>query len=75
MNKNLGIYIHIPFCFSKCYYCDFVSFTNKNENIISNYIDSLCQEILQNIDILSNCDIKSIYFGGGTPSFIDSKYI
>lgn len=75
MNRKIGIYIHIPFCLSKCYYCDFVSFTNQKEDMIEKYIDALCQEILQNIDILSNCDIQSIYFGGGTPSFIDSKYI
>ncbi len=74
MNKEIGIYIHIPFCVSKCYYCDFVSYTNEN-NMIESYINALCKEILDNADILSEYKIKSIYFGGGTPSFIDSKYI
>lgn len=75
MNKNIGIYIHIPFCERKCHYCDFISFENKEEDCISKYIDSVCNEILQKADILSEYNINTIYFGGGTPSYIDSKYI
>ena len=75
MKKELGVYIHIPFCISKCHYCDFTSFSNNNECIIKNYIDALCNEILLSSEILSLSNIKSIYFGGGTPSYIDSKYI
>lgn len=74
MNKDIGIYIHIPFCISKCYYCDFVSYENKDQ-YISKYIDSLCNEILNNSEILCEYNIKSVYIGGGTPSYIDSKYI
>ncbi|MEG1705410.1 MAG: radical SAM family heme chaperone HemW [Clostridia bacterium] len=74
MNKDIGIYIHIPFCTSKCYYCDFVSYCNKDE-YIQTYVDSLCNEILENSDILNEYNIISIYIGGGTPSYIDSKYI
>lgn len=72
--KNISIYIHIPFCRSKCYYCDFYSCA-KEENIVNNYIDSVCKEILDNSDILINYNIETIYFGGGTPSYIDIKYI
>lgn len=74
MRENIGIYIHIPFCYKRCFYCDFVSFENK-EDIIEEYIDALCMEIIQNAEILSEYTISTIYFGGGTPSFIDSKYI
>lgn len=74
MNKDIGIYIHIPFCTSKCFYCDFTSYCNKEEQI-EEYIDSVCNEILQNIEILSQYNITTVYFGGGTPSYIDSKYI
>lgn len=74
MNKNISIYVHIPFCFSKCYYCDFNSYSGK-ENLIEDYIDSLCKEIISNSEILTEYTISTIYFGGGTPSFIDSKYI
>ena len=70
-NKEVGIYIHIPFCKKKCYYCDFVSYCNK-DNLIENYIKAVKKEIqMQNIQ----SQITTIYIGGGTPSYIDSKYI
>lgn len=74
MRKNIGIYIHIPFCKKKCFYCDFVSYENK-ENLIQEYIDAVCLEILQNAEILSEYNISTIYFGGGTPSLIKAEYI
>lgn len=74
MRENIGIYIHIPFCKKKCFYCDFVSYENK-ENLIQEYIDTVCLEILQNAEILSEYNISTIYFGGGTPSLIKVEYI
>lgn len=74
MRENIGIYIHIPFCTKKCFYCDFVSYENK-ENLIQEYIDTVCLEILQNAEILSEYNISTIYFGGGTPSLIKVEYI
>mgnify|MGYP004601622119 FL=1 len=74
MRENIGIYIHIPFCKKKCFYCDFVSDENK-ENLIQEYIDTVCLEILQNAEILSEYNISTIYFGGGTPSLIKVEYI
>ena len=73
--KDLGIYIHIPFCKSKCFYCDFYSrpdCTNKN---IEEYIDTICMELLANSELLQERNITTVYFGGGTPSLIDAKYI
>ena len=70
-NKEIGIYVHIPFCKRKCHYCDFVSYSNKDEKI-EEYMQTLKKEIeLQNI----KSSITTIYIGGGTPSYIDSKYI
>lgn len=74
MRENIGIYIHIPFCKKKCFYCDFVSYENK-DNLIQEYIDAVCLEILQNAEILSEYNISTIYFGGGTPSLIKAEYI
>lgn len=74
MRENIGIYIHIPFCKKKCFYCDFVSYENK-DNLIQEYIDAVCLEILQNAEILSEYNISTIYFGGGTPSLIKVEYI
>lgn len=71
-NKELGIYIHIPFCKSKCYYCDFISYTDKC-NQIEEYIQEIIKEMKQ-YD-LSNYNVTTIYIGGGTPSFIDEIYI
>lgn len=70
--KKLGIYIHIPFCKQKCSYCDFISFAGKEE-CIQEYIESLKKEI-ENFDN-DNYEVDTIYIGGGTPSFIDSKNI
>ena len=73
MNNELGIYVHIPFCKRKCYYCDFISYTNKSENLIKKYVDELKREIQEyNFD---KYNVTTIYIGGGTPSCIDSKYI
>ena len=70
-NKQIGIYVHIPFCKQKCYYCDFVSYCNKDD-LIEKYIQAVKKEIqLQNIEQ----EINTIYIGGGTPSYIDAKYI
>ena len=70
-NKEIGIYVHIPFCKRKCHYCDFVSYSNK-ESKIEKYIQAVKKEIeFQNIKSL----ITTVYIGGGTPSYIDSKYI
>ena len=70
--KELGIYIHIPFCKQKCYYCDFVSFSNKEEHI-EKYVETLKREI-DSYD-LSKYNITTIYIGGGTPSRIPSEKI
>ena len=70
-NKEIGIYVHIPFCKQKCYYCDFVSYSN-NDGKIKDYVEAVKKEIeLQNI----KSQITTIYIGGGTPSYINSKYI
>lgn len=81
--KDIGIYVHIPFCKHKCYYCDFISYANK-ESLVERYINVLIREITDvatgnrldyenGIDELFN--VNTIYIGGGTPSFIESKYI
>lgn len=70
--KQIGLYIHIPFCMHKCDYCDFVSFAKKDE-YIEPYIQQVIKEIKQ--EKLEQYRITTIYIGGGTPSFIPSKYI
>lgn len=71
--EKVGCYIHIPFCNKKCYYCDFCAYMNV-ENRIDNYINNLLREIELYQEKLC-VEIDSIYIGGGTPSYIDGKYI
>lgn len=81
--KQIGLYIHIPFCKQKCSYCDFCSYANK-ESFIKRYIQCVLKEIIEvgnnnKIDFENGKDdlfsVKTIYIGGGTPSLIESKYI
>ncbi len=65
-----GLYIHIPFCLTKCNYCDFVSFTNISQNIPV-YIDALIDESSEYAGFC--CD--SVFIGGGTPTCIDAGEI
>lgn len=70
--KEIGIYVHIPFCKSKCYYCDFASFADKDE-LIDRYVKAVKSEIYHRQS--EEYIIKTIYIGGGTPSYIPEKYI
>ena len=81
--KEIGLYVHIPFCRQRCYYCDFVSYANKFD-IVEEYIQCLKKEIIQYANenrIMSEHGleprnvINTIYIGGGTPSSIDENYI
>lgn len=71
VNKEMGIYVHIPFCKRKCDYCDFISYSNKDLKI-EEYIEAVKKEI-ELLKIKST--ITTVYIGGGTPSYIESKYI
>lgn len=70
--KEVGIYVHIPFCIRKCDYCDFVSF-EKSSSKFNDYVNSVLWEIDNYKDNSFNVD--TIYFGGGTPSVLDAEYI
>lgn len=74
VRKPLGIYVHIPFCARKCNYCDFLSW-NKSEDVQREYMRALVREIKLGRDEFRGYSVETIYIGGGTPSFIDSKYI
>jgi len=80
----LGVYLHIPFCQTKCHYCDFVSGPFL-ETWINPYVDALKKEIQQTDQVLRRVQIRpalisplvvdSIYFGGGTPSTLEARRI
>lgn len=61
-----GVYIHIPFCKTRCSYCDFYTQTNSAQK--EAYIEALCKELVLRKNYLHKTTINTIYFGGGTPS-------
>jgi oxygen-independent coproporphyrinogen-3 oxidase len=66
-----GIYIHIPFCKTRCVYCDFFSSASTKEK--DAYIDAVCRELVLRKDYLNGEAVKTIYFGGGTPSQLSAE--
>lgn len=68
--KTEHVYIHFPFCISKCPYCDFFSVPFNDETIHNKYIEYLLKEI-DNYDPAISNELKTLYFGGGTPSLLD----
>ena len=68
-----SLYIHIPFCMEKCYYCAFVSFVDKN-NFKDDYICALSNELSGSLTNHPDIKLKSIYIEGGTPTMLDVEY-
>ncbi len=70
-----GLYLHFPYCISKCPYCDFNSYQLKEDNQISSYIPALYEEITAYSQKLKKSNIKTIYLGGGTPTILSGAQI
>lgn len=64
-----GIYVHIPFCKSKCAYCNFFSVVSEKQR--ADFLEALKREAVLRKDYLEGEEVKTIYFGGGTPSLIE----
>ena len=76
MNKKpLSIYVHIPFCKQKCIYCDFLSFGGTVQAKQEQYVSALCKELALYKSIADRYQVKTIFFGGGTPSYIDAEFV
>lgn len=71
----LSLYIHLPWCVQKCPYCDFNSHALKTTLPEDLYVDALCDDLAQHEELLRNRPLKSIFFGGGTPSLFSGKAI
>ena len=70
--KPLGLYIHIPFCKSKCIYCDFYSLPNAEEQM-DRYTAVLCRQLAEIAPRTAAHEADTVYFGGGTPSWLGEK--
>ena len=72
--ERISLYIHIPFCETKCPYCDFNTYA-KIESLIPSYVVALCSEIRQWGNLLGRPTVHTVFFGGGTPSYLPSSDI
>ena len=72
--NKISIYIHIPFCESRCHYCDFCS-SLLTESNVEKYFEYLRKEIKSHEDFLRDKLIDTVFIGGGTPSSVDPKFI
>jgi len=68
-----GLYVHIPFCRTKCHYCDFCK--SLDTGMVDSFIEAISKEIDLQRDYLEGESIETIYFGGGTPSLLDSRKV
>lgn len=66
----LGIYIHVPFCRSKCQYCDFYSVACQDRQLVNEYIKAICAHIKETGPLAPGYQVDTVYFGGGTPSIL-----
>lgn len=72
--KRLGIYIHIPFCKSKCEYCDFYSIGgSRDRRVTDDYLQALADHIREAGRLAPEYLVDTVYFGGGTPSFFGAE--
>ena len=69
MSDSVSVYIHIPFCRTRCFYCDFNTFSGR-ERLIPDYVTALCSELTRQKPYVGT-PVHSVYFGGGTPSRLD----
>ncbi|MBR1690736.1 MAG: radical SAM family heme chaperone HemW [Oscillibacter sp.] len=70
--RPLGLYLHVPFCRSKCVYCDFYSLAGR-EGQMDDYADALCAHLTEMAAFTGDYRVDTVYFGGGTPSLLGEK--
>src|SRR6266568_2842544 len=74
MKMHAGVYIHIPFCRSRCSYCDFATGMYESE-LAARYVQAVATEITAGREVEQPSDVDTIYFGGGTPSLLTPAQI
>ena len=75
IKQKIGLYIHIPFCLSKCPYCDFFSIVCHDEQSKRSYISALINEIEIYGQKIKDMELISIYMGGGTPTLLEGEQV
>ncbi|MDQ2912867.1 MAG: radical SAM family heme chaperone HemW [Chloroflexota bacterium] len=74
MTRGIGLYVHIPFCASRCPYCDFAT-APATTTLRGRYIEALGREIAREGDLLGRPRVRTLFFGGGTPSLLEPAEI
>lgn len=69
-NRDLNLYLHVPFCRYKCGFCNLYTVISEDEDLYDAYTDALCREIRAHADIIGARRLRTIYIGGGTPSLL-----
>lgn len=72
---SLGLYIHVPYCLQKCHYCDFTTFSMEHRLSMKEYVNLLLTELRNRHLHIPSKELRSIYFGGGTPSLLPTSDI
>ena len=70
--KPLALYLHVPFCRSKCAYCDFASYPGR-EDRMEDYVDALLGELRSWREALAEHEVRTVFIGGGTPSLLSGE--
>lgn len=74
-NRELSLYVHIPFCHSLCYYCGCNKVITRHRDKADTYLDYLAEEISSRAEFFTDYTVKQLHWGGGTPSFLTHKQI
>ena len=74
-NRELSLYVHIPFCHSLCYYCGCNKVITRHRDKADTYLEFLAQEIASKAPLFKNYTVKQLHWGGGTPSFLRHEQI
>ena len=75
MSGDLGVYFHIPFCRSKCAYCDFCSTAKWDDKLMDTYLEALLRQLDDFFLPGGKYTVDTVYIGGGTPSVFQGKRI
>ena len=73
--RTLGLYLHIPFCRSKCLYCDFCSLPNRSDEVIERYTSRLCGDVAAWGERCREYAVDTVFFGGGTPTLLNERQL
>ena len=74
VRRSISLYVHIPFCETKCPYCDFNTYSGI-EALMPSYVEALCKEIDSWGHVLGGPPVKTVFFGGGTPSYLPAEAV